>query len=141
IVARTSSACSPCLVRIFSATRELIFSSRTNSSLAMVGAYGPFRMVIRSMTMIGGFISGMLIVPLAIPGYMLGSWRWLRRTRNLWELTAILATFFFAWYVVLRVDGGPEALVPIAMGALAVGFGVGRYVYARQLRARRRESN
>lgn len=87
--------------------------------------------------MIGGIVSGVLIAPLVIPGYMLGSWRWLRRTRANWETAFVMAAFFFAWYVVLRVLGGPQALVPIAMLALVVGFGIGRLAYIRRLRARR----
>ena len=87
--------------------------------------------------MVGGIISAVLIVPLAIPGYMLGSWRWLRRTRSYWEVASILSAFFFAWYVVLRVADGPQVLVPVAMIVSAGGFGVGRLAYARQLRARR----
>jgi hypothetical protein len=77
----------------------------------------------------GTVLSTAMLVPLAIPGYMLGSWRWLRRTRSLREVSLVLLAFFFAWYAVLRLDGGSQVLVPVAMLALAAGFGFGHYVY------------
>jgi hypothetical protein len=85
----------------------------------------------------GTVLSAALFVPLAYPGYMLGSWRWLKRNRNTWEMGMILLPFFFAWYFVLRLDGGSQVLVPIAMVWLVAGFALGRRAYHEQLRKRR----
>ncbi len=76
-------------------------------------------------------------MPLAIPGYMIGTWRWFRNAMDTWQIGSILALFFFAWYIVLRVDGGSQVLVPFALLAPGVGFGVGWLVYWREHRARR----
>jgi len=92
--------------------------------------------------MVGGVIAGALLVPLAIPGYMLGSRRWLRRAHSWWEAVFVMAAFFFAWYGVLHLIGGPEALVPIAMLYLVIAYGVGTFTHDRRVRARaRRTSN
>jgi uncharacterized membrane protein len=88
--------------------------------------------------MAGTVLAIALLVPLAIPGYMFGSWRWLRRRTNTWEIGSILLVFFFAWYAVLRLSGGSQVLVPIAMLVCAGGFGAGRLVYLRKARMRRR---
>ncbi|MDQ1481438.1 MAG: hypothetical protein QOI44_2299 [Actinomycetota bacterium] len=85
----------------------------------------------------GTVLATALLIPLAIPGYMIGSLRWLRRRSNTWEIGSILFVSFFAWYVVLRLVGGSQVLVPVAMLACAAGFGAGRLVYVRALRKRR----
>jgi hypothetical protein len=88
--------------------------------------------------MAGTVLCVALLVPLAIPGYMFGSWRWLRRDTNTWEMGAMLFAFFLVWYVVLRVSGGSQVLVPIAMLVATGSFGVGWLAYERERRARRR---
>ena len=84
--------------------------------------------------MAGTIVAALLIAPLVVPGYMLGSWRWLRRTRNYWEISLLLAIFFLPWYVILRTLDGSQALVPVAMLALAAGLGAGRFAYLRRRR-------
>ena len=83
----------------------------------------------------GSLVVGILIVPIVIPGYKIGSWRWLRRTRSYYEIMVVLAVFLFAWYGVLRLAGGSEVLVPFAMFALVGGYGAGRVSHDRRRRA------
>jgi hypothetical protein len=86
----------------------------------------------------GTVLATALLIPLAIPGYMIGSFRWLRRRTNTWEIGSILFVFFFGWYGVFRLVRGSQVLVPIAMVACAGGFGAGRLVVVRARRRRRR---
>ena len=87
--------------------------------------------------MAGTVLCVALLVPLAIPGYMFGSWRWLHRESNTWEIGAILFAFFVVWYAVLRMSGGSQVLVPVAMLVTTGSFGIGWLDYTRRLRARR----
>jgi hypothetical protein len=91
--------------------------------------------------MAGTVLCTALMIPLVYPAYMLGSWRWLRRTRSTWELGFILFAFFFAWYFVLRLSGGSQILVPLAMLVLAGGVGAGRLSYLREEERRRDRGN
>ena len=87
--------------------------------------------------MVGTVLCVALLVPLAIPGYMFGSWRWMRRPSNTWETGGILFGCFLGWYAVLRVTDGSQVLVPIAMIVATGSFGVGWLAYGRDVRAQR----
>ncbi len=88
----------------------------------------------------GTLVAAVLLVPLVMPGYLLGSWRLLRRTRGLWEVAAVMFVPFMGWYVLLTALGGSRVLAPVAILACAAGFGAGRASYLRDLAARRREA-
>jgi hypothetical protein len=62
--------------------------------------------------MAGTVLSTALMALLVVPGYWLGSWRWLRRTRSDGEVAFVMSAFFFVWYAVLRLAGGSKTLVP-----------------------------
>ena len=85
-------------------------------------------------------LATVLLVPLAIPGYMIATWRWFRSARTTWQVGSVLALFFFAWYLVLRLVGGSQVLVPFALLSPAVGFGFGFYTVGRARRARRKSN-
>jgi hypothetical protein len=63
---------------------------------------------------------------------MLGSFRWLNRTRSIWEVIFVLFLFVMAWYAVLKLLGGSQSLVPLAILVSGGGFAVGRFSYVRR---------
>ena len=89
---------------------------------------------------VGTAVAAIFIAPLVLPGYLLGSWRWMRRDRGLWEVSAVMAFFLIAWYGLLWIVGGSQSLVPVAILVLAAGHAAGRVHHMRRVQAARRAS-
>jgi hypothetical protein len=90
----------------------------------------------------GTVLATILLVPLAMTGYMIGTGRWVRSARTTWQVGSVLSVFFFAWYAVLRVAGGSQVLVPFGLLSPALGFGAAWSLawYRRRTRRRRRSN-
>ncbi|HEY3833297.1 MAG TPA: hypothetical protein VGO03_13455 [Acidimicrobiia bacterium] len=88
----------------------------------------------------GTAIAAIVMVLLLIPGYLLGSWRWIRRDRGLWEVWGGMAFFLISWYGLLHLVGGPQSLVPVAILVLVVGHAAGRVHHMRRVQATQRPS-
>jgi hypothetical protein len=88
--------------------------------------------------MAGTWFSAALLAPLAIPGYMFGSGRWLRRDSSVGEIGGILFACFLVWYFFLRMLDGSKSLVPVALIVVTASFGAGRLEIEWERRAGRK---